>query len=173
MKTDTGVKAAFKKVTGKDSDGHCLRKSADFPGLAIVAESMVPDAGCIGEVWIWQCHEMGPKDEPEILQSAGWKTTDDAGRAKLARTWEQIDGGDLLESADDKTTADFAKAGKTFTPLSISAHGGAVEITGWMRHYGANVGGEFREYTQISSSFDRDGMVRHPDDDAPASFTAE
>jgi hypothetical protein len=165
MSTDKGAQAAYQKLTGKKSKEPCVRRFDAFPGLARVGSHYAPDAGCIEEIWIWRCEETTFDNTAEILQSVGWKTTDDPGREKIAGEWLAIDS-EVLFTADADATAAFAKAGKTFTPATITSKDGGVVATGWYRTSRTNIGGKLVTYHQLATSFGEDGSVTHPDDPA-------
>lgn len=89
VSTGLGVRITYGLLTGRMADKSCTI-TTKFPGYAAAGE-IAPDAGCI-HIWIWKCRRSTDADQTKILQSVGWKTTDDAGRIRIALDWLAIKG---------------------------------------------------------------------------------
>ncbi len=164
MSSDDKVATIYKQLEGKDPDPDCIRRPAAFAQLAF-AGTFAMDAGCIDEVQIWKCRRSSEQDDPAILQAAGWKTTDNAGREQLARDWLAIDG-DVMWTAHAKDQAAFAKAGKTFAPPKITHDAGKVRVDAWFDYSQVSVAGELPDYRLGAVELDADGkVVHHPTTD--------
>jgi hypothetical protein len=157
MSSDDKVAAIYQQLEGKEPDAGCIRRPAAFPQLAY-AGTFADDAGCIAEVQIWKCKRSTENDAPAILQAAGWKTTDDAGREKIARDWLAI-GGALMWTANAADQAAFAGAGKTFTAPKLTHDAGKLRIDGWFDYSQTTVGGEIRDYKFGAVELDADGKM--------------
>lgn len=160
MKTDAGAKALYEKLLGRKVGEACFLRHEGFDRFVEVGV-MAPDAGCVDKTWINECVKAGPNDTKRILQAAGWKTTDDKGRIKLARAW--LTPGPLMWELTDAQTKHFASEQKTFTPPLVAATNGGLRIEGWFDRGQITVAGESPRYERGAMLFDAEGNQTYED----------
>lgn len=160
IKTEAGAKALYEKLTGRKVGEACITRHEGFEKFVEIG-SMVPDAGCMDEIWINECVKAGPNDTKWILQAAGWKTTDDKGRIKLARAW--LTPGPLLWELADHQKKHFESEKKTFTAPVVAATNGSLRIEGWFDRGHVTIAGENPKYERGAILFDADGNQSYED----------
>lgn len=133
LATDDGVRAAFKKATGKDlHEDDCIGR----PGVkdVVVVGSFAHDRGCdldggfVGGTWMDR-KAMGHKG----LAALGWAEMDAKARAELATQWSHRVlyhwGGSVVRKTEKAFELEDTPA---FTAPSTATDGDAVLVTFWV-----------------------------------------
>ena len=108
--TDDGVRAAYKKATGKDlppkSDYQCIEHASSFPAVVKIG-SFADDRGCMWEGVLYGCAFSNAADlQAQVLADAGWATADQAGKERLVRDyWSGVYDVFFTDSGDPRITA--------------------------------------------------------------------
>jgi len=155
VSTEGGALAVYKELTGRQGTPRCIEIRREFPGLAYVG-TVVPDAGCLGTIMIWQCRKAGDADVPAILQAAGWSAGDDVQRMKIARDWL---GDSVLWDGTKDVRQTFADAGKIYSPATMTARNGGVRVEGWRLETSMTIAGPSWWYSRFTADFAADGRV--------------
>jgi len=163
MSTESRIGEVYKRLTGVSDAKACVTFDAKFPGFAKVGY-LVADAGCINQIQIWKCTKAGRGVVPSVLQSVGWTTTDDAGRARIAADWLSFEGLQLVDGAQSVRIVKAAR--KSIVTPKVTASDGSIQIEGWYSSGYITIAGGHTRYERLVTVFDRKGAITQTTRDA-------